>query len=57
MWDALQAVCGERGCTMHELCTSIEQNRGVGQSLTSAVRVALLRHYRFNGETFPKFAA
>lgn len=57
MWDAMYAVCRERGCTVHQLCSWIEGHRHPDQSLTSAVRVALLRHYRTPEEAWPGLVA
>src|SRR5262245_49453266 len=45
MWEALSEVAGQRGLTIHELCTAVDRQRRQS-SLTAAIRVFLLDHFR-----------
>jgi predicted DNA-binding ribbon-helix-helix protein len=45
MWDALHEVARARGQTIHQFCSEVDANRQES-SLTAAIRMALLEHYR-----------
>ncbi len=45
LWSAANELCMREGMTLHELCTLIDQYRGVS-SLTAALRVFLIVYYR-----------
>ena len=45
MWDGLEEICRREGCTLHEICTAVENQRGP-LSLTAAVRVFILTYFR-----------
>lgn len=45
MWDALHEVSAARGQTIHQYCSEIQAQRRES-SLTAAIRMALLDHYR-----------
>lgn len=44
-WDALRDMAGERGLSLPALVVEIDSARG-SANLSSALRVAILRHYR-----------
>jgi predicted DNA-binding ribbon-helix-helix protein len=45
MWDALREICRREDMTVHELCSLIDDRRGMS-SLTAATRVFILMYYR-----------
>ncbi len=52
-WDALRDMAAERGCALADIITEVDAARGAGTgsdgapvSLSSAVRVHVLTHYR-----------
>lgn len=45
MWDALADVCRREKCTIRDICTLVDTQRGAS-SLTSAVRVFVLAYFR-----------
>jgi predicted DNA-binding ribbon-helix-helix protein len=45
MWDALSEICRREDMTVHELCSLIDDRRGLS-SLTAATRVFILMYYR-----------
>jgi predicted DNA-binding ribbon-helix-helix protein len=44
-WDALRDLAGERGLSVPALAAEVDASRGAA-NLSSALRVAVLRHYR-----------
>lgn len=48
-WMALQAICAEKGLTIHELCTQVDASRGQ-RSLVSALRVYAVMYFRKRAE-------
>lgn len=45
MWDALREICRREDMTVHELCSLIDDRRGLS-SLTAATRVFILMYFR-----------
>ena len=45
-WQALQEIAARERITVQELCTAINAEKPRGLSLTTAVRIAVLRYYR-----------
>ena len=45
MWEGLEEICRREHQTLHEICTVIENQRGL-LSLTAAVRVFILTYFR-----------
>lgn len=45
LWAAADELCMREGMTLHELCTLIDQYRGMS-GLTAALRVFLIVYYR-----------
>ena len=45
MWDALHEVAEAKGLTIHQYCSEVQAQRRES-SLTAAIRMALLEHYR-----------
>lgn len=45
LWSAAEELCLREGMTLHELCTVIDQYRGLS-GLTAALRVFLIVYYR-----------
>ncbi|MBN2752567.1 MAG: ribbon-helix-helix domain-containing protein [Rhodospirillaceae bacterium] len=45
MWEALREICRREDMTVHELCSLIDDRRGLS-SLTAATRVFILMYYR-----------
>ena len=45
MWDALAEVCRRQGQTVHEICSSIDQERSES-TLTSAMRNFIVNYFR-----------
>lgn len=45
MWQALDEVCKARRQTLHDFCSEVAKGRQES-SLTAAIRVAILQHYR-----------
>lgn len=46
MWDALQEVAGLEDCSIHDLCTAVEELRDPEASFTGALRVFLMEYFR-----------
>lgn len=46
MWDALYEVAGLEGCSIHDLCTAVEELRDPEASFTGALRVFLMEYFR-----------
>jgi predicted DNA-binding ribbon-helix-helix protein len=46
MWDAVYDIARRERISVNELCTLVDQRREPEQSLTSAVRVAVLVYFR-----------
>ncbi|MBF0166412.1 MAG: ribbon-helix-helix domain-containing protein [Alphaproteobacteria bacterium] len=44
-WDALKEICEREDITLNELCSMIDQRRGV-MGLTAAIRVMVLGYFR-----------
>ncbi|MBB4198371.1 aryl-sulfate sulfotransferase [Rhodoblastus sphagnicola] len=44
-WDALREIAGARGLSLPALVAEVDSGRGAA-NLSSALRVAILRHYR-----------
>ena len=51
-WEALRAMADERRASMTALVEEIDRERGA-QNLSSAIRVAVLSHYRALDERKP----
>ena len=45
-WDAFRAIAAERGQTLNELATEIDETRAGEIGLASAIRVFILSHFR-----------
>lgn len=45
MWEALREICRREEMTVHELCSLIDDRRGLS-SLTAATRVFILMYFR-----------
>lgn len=45
MWEALREICRREDMTVHELCSLIDDRRGLS-SLTAATRVFILMYFR-----------
>ena len=45
LWSAVEELCRREEMTLHELCTLIDQYRGIS-GLTAALRVFLIVYYR-----------
>lgn len=45
MWEALREICRREDMTVHELCSLIDERRGLS-SLTAATRVFTLMYFR-----------
>ncbi len=46
MWGALSEICEREKCSVRDICTLVDSNRG-SSSLTSAVRVFILAYFRY----------
>jgi len=55
MWRALEEICVDNGLTIHEFVTDVDTRRRES-SLTAAIRVALLMHYRSRATGKESFA-
>lgn len=44
MWSALLEICQRENCTVNEICTQLEKQRG-SASLTGALRVHVLVYF------------
>lgn len=44
IWDVLNALAAEQGCTVNELCTFIDSRNKKGGNLSSAIRVFLIAY-------------
>lgn len=51
MWDALQEVAALEGCSIHDLCTGVEELRHPEASFTGALRVFLMEYFRTAAKT------
>jgi len=56
MWEALREVCRRENMTVHELCSLIDDRRGLS-SLTAATRVFILMYFRAAAGDAPQVAA
>ena len=45
-WRCLQEICCHRSITVHDFCTEVKLTMAEYSGFTSALRVAILRHYR-----------
>jgi predicted DNA-binding ribbon-helix-helix protein len=45
-WTSIKDIARARSVTLSELIASIDQARGAGTNLSSAIRVFILDHYR-----------
>jgi predicted DNA-binding ribbon-helix-helix protein len=45
-WASLKDIARERGSTLSDLVASIDETRGGGSNLSSAIRVFILDYYR-----------
>jgi predicted DNA-binding ribbon-helix-helix protein len=45
-WDAFRAIAAERGQTLNQLATEIDEGREGDIGLASAIRVFVLAHFR-----------
>lgn len=45
-WDAFRAIAAERGVTLNQLATEIDEGRAGDIGLASAIRVFVLAHFR-----------
>ena len=46
MWDALNEVAGAEACSIHDLCSAVEDLRHPDASFTGALRVFLMEYFR-----------
>ena len=46
MWSALKEIAQRESCTVHDICTTIEQMKVENSSLTAAIRVFLINYFR-----------
>lgn len=45
-WDGAKALAAARGMSLAALIAAIDAQRGDGTNLSSAIRIAVLAHYR-----------
>lgn len=45
-WQAFRDIAAEKSISLNELAAEIDEARGVGTGLASAIRLHVLRHYR-----------
>jgi len=48
MWSALHEIAEQEGCSIHELCSAVEDVREDNTSFTAALRVFLMLYYKSN---------
>ncbi len=46
MWDALREICRRERASTHQICTSVSLQKPEKASLTSSIRVFIMRYYR-----------
>jgi predicted DNA-binding ribbon-helix-helix protein len=46
MWESLKAIAQLEGCTISDLCTSINAQIKHSENLSSAIRVFVMKYYR-----------
>ena len=46
MWKAIKSIAKRENCTIHDLCSLIEQRKDENSSLTAAIRVFLMLYFR-----------
>ena len=46
MWDGLHEICRRERSTLHQVCTSVAQEKCGESSLTASIRVYVMRYYR-----------
>ena len=51
VWDGLTEICRREEISIDELCTEVEQRR-VGSSMSSGLRVFLMTYFRMLSEEF-----
>jgi len=45
-WRCLNEICDHRNLTVHDFCTEVKRAMADYTGFTSALRIAILRHYR-----------
>ena len=45
-WRCLQEICDRRNITVHDFCAEVKRTKADYSGFTSALRIAILRHYR-----------
>lgn len=45
-WRCLHDICGHRNMTVHDFCTEVSRSKADYSGFTSALRIAILRHFR-----------
>lgn len=48
VWEILHEIASEQDCTIHELCSFINERKGANSSLSSAIRVFLISYLYIN---------
>lgn len=48
VWEILHEIANEQNCSIHELCTFINERKGSNSSLSSAIRVFLISYLYIN---------
>lgn len=46
MWDGIKDIAEREKCTIHELCTIINDNKSANITLTAAIRVFIMLYFR-----------
>ncbi|MGM0423270.1 MAG: ribbon-helix-helix domain-containing protein [Pseudomonadota bacterium] len=46
MWQALHEIAALESCSIHDLCTAVNDIKENGTSFTAALRVFLMQYYR-----------
>jgi predicted DNA-binding ribbon-helix-helix protein len=47
MWDSLREICQRERATVHQICTTVSLQKLEETSLTAAIRVFVMRYFRF----------
>ena len=48
VWQILHDIAEEQGCTIHDLCTFVDERKSDDSSLSSAIRVFLMSYLYIN---------
>ena len=46
MWEALYEIASKEGCSIHEICSAVDEVKDQQASFTAALRVFIMMYYK-----------